>query len=500
MSTAAELELAIRARVPLIAVVTPEEARAEERLFRPLAAKWREGRLLIWSATTGFNAVSSDPEAEPEHYPAPDPHSALDLIAGYEEPALFVLRDFHHYLENAALLRKLRDLARELPATGKQLVFLSPRFRVPDDLEQEIEVFDYPPPGLDELGELLGSLEADFAAQGEQAVALSPAGRERLLKAALGLTLAEAEIVLAKALVRDGVLTDAAVDLVLSEKKQIVRRGGLLEYYEAEAELEDVGGLKSLKTWLRRRVSAFTEDAREYGLPVPRGILLLGVQGCGKSLVAKATSREWKMPLLRLDVGRLFGKYIGESEAAVRRAIATAEAVAPSILWIDEIEKGFAGATHDAHDTGVSARVLGTFLTWMQEKRKAVFVVATANQVRTLPPELLRKGRFDELFFVDLPSPEERAEIFRVHLQRRRRDPAAFDLAELAERTEGFTGAEIEQIVHEALFAAYHEDRRPLRQEDLLAAAAHVIPLSVTMKESLTAMRNWAATRARRAS
>lgn len=497
MTTYEELELAIRARVPLIALVTPEEARAEERLLRPLADRWREGRLLVWSTTEGFRAPSPEPGEGGVRYSAPDPLSALDVVGTYEEPALFVLKDFHHYVDSTATLRKLRDLYPVLGGAGKHILFLGPRFRVPDDLEKEIEVIDYPPPGLDELGELLGSLTECL---GEETVQLTSPGREALLKGLLGLTLNEAESVLAKAVIRDDALTDAAVDLVLGEKRQIVRRGGPLEFYEAEEDLEDVGGLASLKEWLHRRHDAFSEEARRFGLPVPKGILLLGVQGCGKSLVAKAVSRAWKMPLLRLDVGRVFGKYIGESEAAIRRVAQTAEAVAPAILWIDEIEKGFAGATSEAHDTGVSARVLGTFLTWLQEKRKPVFVFATANQIRNLPPELLRKGRFDELFFVDVPTPEERAEVFAVHLRKRDRDPADFDLTALAERTESYTGAEIEQVVNEALYSAFADRRRPLAQADLERAAGEVIPIAVTMKESITAMRHWASTRARRAS
>jgi AAA+ superfamily predicted ATPase len=498
VTTYEELELAIRARLPLIAVVTPEEARAEERLLKPLAAAWREGRLFAWSLTQGYSTLG-EPEGGGVTSPAPDPLTALDVIAGYEEPALFVLKDFHHHVESAAVLRKLRDLSLGLPSTGKHVIFLGPRFRVPEDLEKEVQVIDYPPPGLEELDELLTSLE-EWLREGKGEVQLSGEGRSKLLSAALGLTVFEAESVLAKAVLRDGGLTDAAVELVLSEKKQIVRRGGLLEFYEAQEALDDIGGLGRLKGWLARRQEAFSEEAREFGLPAPKGILVLGVQGCGKSLLAKAVSREWRMPLLRLDVGRVFGKFIGESEAAIRQAIRTAEAVAPCILWIDEIEKGFAGATADANDTGVGARVLGTFLTWMQEKRHPVFVFATANQIRTLPPELLRKGRFDELFFVDLPTPDERAEIFGVHLRKRRRDPAAFDLAALAERTEGYTGAEIEQIVNEGLYAAFGEGRRAVTQDDLLHAAGEVVPLSVTMKEALAAMRHWASARARRAS
>jgi AAA+ superfamily predicted ATPase len=497
VTTYQELELAIRARVPLIALVTPEELRAEERLLRPLAQEWREGRLFAWTTTSGYRHLGGVSD-ETENIPAPDPMTALEVVAAYDEPALFVLKDFHHYLDNAALQRKLRDLVLALPPTGKHVIFLGPRFRIPEDLEKEIQVIDYPPPGLDELSELIASLERDL---GEEGVTdrLTAEGRERLLKAALGLTLGEAETVIAKALVRDGALTDDGVDLILAEKKQVVRRSGLLEFYESQEALEDVGGLETLKGWLRRRHAAFSEDAREYGLPVPKGILLLGVQGCGKSLVAKAISREWKMPLLRLDLGRVFGKYIGESEAAIRRVAQTAEAVAPAILWIDEIEKGFAGASSEAHDTGVSARVLGSFLTWMQEKRKPVFVFATANQIRNLPPELLRKGRFDELFFVDLPNAAERAEIFAVHLRKRRRSPDRFDLSGLASCTENYTGAEIEQVVNEGLYRAYADGRRELEQPDLEAAAAEVIPIAVTMKEAIAAMRHWAATRARKA-
>ncbi|MBM3459220.1 MAG: AAA family ATPase [Armatimonadetes bacterium] len=433
-------------------------------------------------------------DPEPLRIPAPDPLSALEVAAGFGEPALFVLKDFHHHLESPAVLRRLRDLAAALPATGKHLIFLGPRFRTPEDLEKEVVVLDLPPPGVDELGALL-----------EQVLALQPSSRlsphdqEALLRSALGLTLGEVESILARAVVRDGAITARAVELVLAEKRQIVRRHGLVEFLESRDGLEQVGGLATLKAWLQRREAAFSEAARAFGLPVPKGMLLLGVQGCGKSLVARAVSRAWAMPLLRLDLGRVFGKFIGESEAAIRRAIQTAEAVSPCILWLDELEKGFAGAAGDAHDAGVSARVLGTFLTWMQEKEKPVFVVATANQIRSLPPELLRKGRFDELFFIDLPEPAEREAILAVHLRKRGRDPSQFDCRELAARTDGFTGAELEQVVLEALSVAFAERARAVTQRDLLRAAEEIIPISVTMKESITAMRNWATVRTRKA-
>jgi AAA+ superfamily predicted ATPase len=489
-------ELAVRARVPLIALITPEERRAEALIIRPVAEAWRDGRVYSWSITQGYAA--SDDE-EDRDMAAPDPLAALEVVARHPEPALFVLKDFHRHLDSTPVVRRLRELAMELLGTGKHVVLLTPLLRPPEELEREITLIDLAPPDLDELGALLDGVEEGLGDEAYR-IELTPAGRERLLRAALGLTAAEAESVFARALVNDGRLTDDDLSVVLAEKKQAVRRSGILEFYEAEEGMEQVGGLDVLKAWLMKRYQGFSEDARAYGLSEPRGALLLGVQGCGKSLVAKAVSQAWKMPLLRLDVGRVFGRYIGESEAGIRTAIRTAEAVAPSILWIDEIDKGFAGSMGDSHDTGVSARVLGTFLTWLQEKKKPVFVLATANSIRNLPPELLRKGRFDELFFIDLPAPAEREAIFRVHLIRRRRDPALFDLAGLAAAAAGCTGAEIEQAINEALHDAYADGRREPTTADLYVSLREIVPIAVTMKESIQAMRRWAENRARRAS
>jgi AAA+ superfamily predicted ATPase len=488
------LELAVRARAPFVALVSHEEARVERRLIAPLAERWYDGRCFFWSATRGYVPLRESEDAD--ELSAPDPATALEVVSYYPEPALFVLKDFHPYLDNPTILRKLRDLAGEMPAAGKQVLFLSPQFRVPEELDRDVELIDVPPPGLAELDELL----TEAIAAGPVRVTLTPEGRERLLQAALGLTATEARTVFAKAIVSDGVLEDDDLRFVLAEKKQAVRRSGILEFYEAAEGMEAVGGLELLKSWLAKRRLAFSADARRYGLTEPRGVLLLGVQGCGKSLVAKAVSQAWQMPLLRLDLGRVFGKYIGESEAGIRTAIRTAEAVAPAILWLDELEKGFAGATLEAHDTGVSARVLGTFLTWMQERRKPVFVLATANNVRHLPPELLRKGRFDDLFFVDLPTAAERRSILDVHLRKRRRDPGCFDRERLVAASIGYTGAEIEGAIQDALYDAYADGRREVTTEDILATLAGTISIAVTMREPIEAMRRWAATRARRAS
>jgi SpoVK/Ycf46/Vps4 family AAA+-type ATPase len=286
------------------------------------------------------------------------------------------------------------------------------------------------------------------------------------------------------------------VSIVFSEKQQIIRKSGLLEYYESHELLEHVAGLENLKQWLVKRGLAFSDRAAEFGLPAPRGLLLLGVQGCGKSLCAKAASSLWKLPLLRLDIGRMFGSLVGSSEENMRRAIQTAESVAPGVLWVDEIDKAFSGAGGAAGDGGASARVFGTFLTWLSEKTSPVFVIATANDIRNLPPELLRKGRLDEIFFVDLPNEAERQEVFRIHLERRGRDPQKFDLAELSRRSEGFSGAEIEEAIVSGLFDAFSRGT-DLDQLTIISCLAETVPLSKTMNEELGRLRAWAQGRAR---
>ena len=295
-------------------------------------------------------------------------------------------------------------------------------------------------------------------------------------------------------------LSGEDVNEVFAEKQQIIRKSGLLEYYAASEDFSNVGGLAVLKDWLNKRAVAFTDEARAFGLPAPKGILLLGVQGCGKSLCAKAVSRLWQLPLLRFDMGRMFGSFIGSSEENVRRAIAVAESVAPAILWVDEIDKAFAGSqSSGATDGGTTARVFGTFLTWLSEKNAPVFVVATANDVSQLPPELLRKGRLDEIFYVDLPSEEERGEIFRIHLAKRGRDPKNFDLPALAAASRDFSGAEIEEAIISALYDAFYS-RQELTTEHVLTALAQTVPLAKTMDEKISHLRHWAEGRARHAS
>jgi SpoVK/Ycf46/Vps4 family AAA+-type ATPase len=347
---------------------------------------------------------------------------------------------------------------------------------------------------------LLDKIIEDIKQFKQVKIDLDEAGRERLLQAALGLTLGEAENVFAKIIVKDARLSGDDVNEVFAEKQQIIRKSGLLEYYTAEETFSNVGGLAVLKDWLQKRVVAFTDEARAFGLPAPKGILMLGVQGCGKSLSAKAVSSLWQLPLLRFDMGRMFGSLVGSSEENVRRAIAVAESVAPAILWVDEIDKAFAGSQGSGvSDGGTTARVFGTFLTWLSEKTAPVFVVATANDISQLPPELLRKGRLDEIFFVDLPIGVERKEIFTIHIAKRGRDPARFDLESLVTCSESFSGAEIEQAIISALYDAFYAQQE-LTTEHIDQALRQTVPLSKTMAEQINRLRSWAEGRARNAS
>jgi SpoVK/Ycf46/Vps4 family AAA+-type ATPase len=367
-------------------------------------------------------------------------------------------------------------------------------------LEKEITVLNFPLPGSEDLAQLLDKIIEDLKEFKQVSITLDEVARERLLQAALGLTLGEAENVFAKIIVKDGRLSGEHINEVFAEKQQIIRKSGLLEYYATSESFAEVGGLAVLKDWLNKRGLAFSPEARAFGLPAPKGVLLLGVQGCGKSLCAKAVSTQWQLPLLRFDMGRMFNSFIGSSEENVRRAISVAESVAPAILWVDEIDKAFAGsAGSGASDGGTTARVFGTFLTWLSEKQAPVFVAATANDISQLPPELLRKGRLDEIFFVDLPALAERTEVFHIHLQKRGRDPAEFDIDALARASHDFSGAEIQEAINSALYDAFYA-REQLATEHVRTALEQTVPLAKTMAEQITCLRAWAEGRARNAS
>ena len=485
-----ELETLIRARYPIIYVVSWEEKRVEEALRA--ITKARGKKMYQWTVTQGMvlNPLNRDEATR-------DPLAALDFIMESRDQAVFLLKDFHPFLTDTSLVRRLRDLTVALKTSYKTIVLLSPLLKLPPELEKEITVVDYALPSEEDLGLLLDSIIQSVKANPQVQTELTTAEREQLLKAALGLTATEAENVFAKSLVERRKFD---VDVILSEKEQIIRKSAILEYYRTSDAFADVGGLDLLKDWMDKRTVAFTEKAREYGLPSPKGILILGVQGCGKSLSAKAIASLWKLPLLRMDVGKIFGGIVGQSEENIRKAIRVAESTAPNIVWIDELEKGFSGTQSSGiSDGGTTARVFGTFLAWLQDKTAPCFVVATANDVSALPPELLRKGRFDEIFFVDLPDTPEREEIFAIHLKKRQRDPAKFDLPALAKATPGYSGAEIEQAVISAMYDAFNLDR-DITTEDILAVARQSVPLSLTMKEKIDILRFWAETRARPAS
>ena len=489
-----ELEFLIRARYGLIYVVSSEEERVE-RVIQTIGNA-RNRKVLAWSITEGFQSLDGSVPVQDIR----DPLRALDFIAKYEGHLICVLRDYHPYLKDPSVVRRLRDLHRVFKDSNyaQHVVLLSPLLKAPQELEKELAVIDFDLPDREEIDQIVEKVSKSVPDSIPLSVLDNPATREAVVEAALGLTAEEAESVFAKSLVKT---RDFDIDTILSEKKGIIRKSGILEFYRTEEQFSDVGGLDVLKGWLAKRKAAFYRDARDFGLPAPKGLLLAGVPGCGKSLTAKAIGAVWKMPLLRLDVGKVMGSLVGSSEENMRRAIKTAEAVAPSILWLDELEKGFSGtASSGQTDGGTTSRVFGTFITWLQEKQSSVFVVATANNVHALPPELLRKGRFDEIFFVDLPSPQEREDIFRIHLEKKRRDVQGFDLKALTDASQGFSGSEIEQAVISALYDCYEASRAELTTERLVRSVREIIPLSYTMKEQIDGMRQWSRSRARRAS
>jgi len=501
MNFQVEIETLIRARYPILYIISSEEMRVQQLVLE--VAKKRQKKVFEWSYSTGIVPAGTSIQSQKLRNPATkEPLAALDQVIEQVEPAIFIFKDFHPFLTkgNYAVTRKLKEIALHLKNSFKTILLISPVLEIPTELEKEITVLNHPLPAREDLSELLDRIITDVSQFKQVKIDLDDAGRERLLQAALGLTLGEAENVFAKIIVKEERLSGDDVSEVFAEKQQIIRKSGLLEYCATNESFANVGGLRVLKEWLTKRAVAFSSEARAFGLPPPKGILMLGVQGCGKSLSAKAVSNLWQLPLLRFDMGRMFGSFVGSSEENVRRAISVAESVAPAILWVDEIDKAFAGSqSSGATDGGTTARVFGTFVTWLSEKTAPVFVVATANDISQLPPELLRKGRLDEIFFVDLPSREERQEIFRIHLNKRSRDATQFDLAALAEASSNFSGAEIEEAINSALYDAF-DVHGELTTQHVLNALAQTVPLARTMDEQIGQLRRWAEGRARNAS
>jgi len=485
-----ELNILIQAQYPLIYLVTSEEDRAERTIANIAQMKQHQKRVFIWTVTHGIIEYGQ-PRHVTQHNTVSS-EAAIEWVIRQRDPGIFIFKDLHPFLDSPVTTRWLRDAIASFKGMQKVIILMSPVQHIPIELEKELVVLDYALPDLAELNQVL-------SAQLEQTRTrkTTTETREKLLKSALGLTRDEAEKVYRKAYVKTNRLSETEVDIILSEKKQLIRRNGILEFIEEDETIDSVGGLEELKRWLHQRSNAFTERAREYGLPQPKGMLILGVPGCGKSLIAKTTARLWGLPLLRLDIGRVYDSAVGRSEANLRNALKTAESISPTILLIDELDKAFAGSAGSADsDGGTSSRIFGTFLTWMQEKTSPVFVMATANRVERLPGEFLRKGRFDEIFFVDLPNQEERKEIFKIHLSKRRREITRFDLEQLGKVSDGFSGAEIEQALVAAMYDAFAQDRE-FTQLDIIAAIKATQPLSRTMTEQVTALRDWARQRAR---
>src|ERR1043166_357908 len=474
----------LRAGYAGLYLVSPEEQRVEAEI--KAAAQKIQFNLHCWSATVGIVDTTNQ-----RTQAAPDPLEALGVFQDLPEKTILLLRDFHLFLEdpNPVLVRQLKDVLCVAKTKSKTLIMVGCRLCLPAELERELTVIEFGLPDKAALGIVL-----DGIVKSAGLPSLPEAERDRALDAAMGLTTIEAENALALSVVEANAIAPA---IVAREKAQGVKKSGLLEIIEPAETLEDIGGLEILKSWLLKRKDAFGQRAKDYGLPTPKGLLILGIPGTGKSLTAKVTARVFGIPLLRLDAGRLFASLVGQSEGNLRSAIQTAEAIAPCVLWIDEIEKAFSGVKGSGGtDGGTSARVFGSFISWLQEKYAPVFVVATANDVSQLPPELLRKGRFDEIFYVDLPTQSEREAIWTIQIEKYGRDAKQFDCAQLARATEGLTGSEIEAAFAESLYQAFDAGKEPT---DLTIAQVltEFVPLSKLMGEQVSLLRQWARGRAR---
>lgn len=481
------LEVLIRASYPLIYIYSFEEGRVTEAVQK-IAARLSEDRgqqrqLYRWSASRGLRD-DADQVVSPDSFG--DPTAALAHVIANPEDSIYLFYDPHRHL-TPVTTRLVRDAARAVRMTRKSVLFLAPSFQIPDELQKEMSLLVFSPPDRDELEPLVDRMAEEVKAVGLP-VELTASDRLALARAAAGLTRKEAELALRKAATQNSGLRAGCEKLVVEEKTQIIRKTGILEYYPTSESFADVGGLEGLKAWFNLRTPVFSGAARYAGLQQPKGVLLVGVPGCGKSLSARSLAGMWGVPLLRLDVGRIFGSLVGESESNLRLALQTAEAVSPCILWIDEVEKGFAGVRSGG---GVTERVFGTFLQWLQDKKSPVFVVATANDISALPPEFLRQGRFDDIFFVDLPDQKQRADILRIHLARRGRQAETFDLPTLAEASAGFSGAELEQAMLEGFFRAFEADRE-VETTDIAQAIQNTFPLSRTRVQEIAALQLWA--------
>lgn len=494
----------LKAFYPVLYLTSFEYDRTKQKIegiINVLRSEGKDVRIFNWNCVDGLRGLNGDkpqPVINKDGEEIVEPEEVLKYILNDKDVSkdVFVLEDFNNYIEEENVKYYIRSIAERARHTNTHVIILSAVYKLPVELEKYVTVLNIPLPDRFDMEKTLGVVERQCK------INLSMEMRNRMVDAALGMTSMEADLAFCLAAVKDD-LGHNAPYTVSSEKEQIIKKSGILDYFPKNENLKDVGGMEILKDWLFKRQKAYEKKARDFGLQEPKGLLLLGVPGCGKSLTAKSIASFWNMPLLRLDIGKVYQGLVGSSEDNIRKAIATAEAVAPCVLWIDEIEKGLNGVqSSGSTDGGVTSRIFSTILTWMQEKTSPVFVVATANNINLLPPELLRKGRFDEIFFVDLPTAKERENIFSIHLQKKGQDPSQYPMGILGKKTEGFNGAEIEECIKEAMFAAYvqNPDEPKLEAAHIVEAIEKTVPLSTTMKEQITNLREWAKTRAKNAS
>ncbi|HKQ31588.1 MAG TPA: AAA family ATPase [Thermodesulfobacteriota bacterium] len=480
------IENFVKAGYPILYLVSGEEERVENTL--KTIGKNIHGdsaRFSVWSCTEGFREGAENLV------------KALDRVMTEQVKGFYVFKDVNYFLDDPRLVRKLKDAYQKLRKSSNTIVILSNTLSVPIELEKEVAVIDIDLPDRSETGKIFDFVIKSYTPENVQR-SMKPYFREAAINALQGLGALEMELALRRTFVGRDELGEDAVDALLEEKAQLVRKSGTLDFVRSRVNIDKVGGLENIKEWLEVRRLAFSSEAKEFGLDTPKGILLMGISGCGKSLCAKAIATAWNLPLLRLDLNQVYSEAFGSPEEAFRKAIKTVEASAPCVLWIDEIEAGITRSGEKSGDSPTS-RIFGYFLTWMQEKAYPVFVTATANQIDLLPPEILRKGRFDEIFFITLPNLKERKEIFRIHLQNRGKNPESFNLDSLAKNTEGLSGAEIEQAVISALFESYSKGKE-LDDRELIIAASSIVPLSTTMREEISKLERWASNRAVKAS
>ena len=481
MTFSKELNLLLKARYPVLYISTFEEDRVEYTIRKAIKSTSNKA-IYTWDFVEGYKTNPNNPR-----FASKNPLQALELVEKLtaDTPAIFILKDFNKFLTDISISRKLRNLVRILKTQPKSLIIVATELEIPKELSDLITVLDFTLPNSTEIkNELLRLFESLNKT-------VEPDFLEVLIRACQGLSIEKIRRALSKSIAQYGTINEATINLVLVEKRQIISQTEILEFQGTTSQFTDIGGLETLKKWLATRKESFSEKAKLYGLPAPRGLLLAGIQGTGKSLTAKAIANEWQLPLLRLDIGRLFWGIVGESESRVRQMIQLSEALAPCVLWIDEIDKAFSEQTKGG-DSGTTNRVLGTFITWLSEKRSQVFIVATANNFSVLPLEIIRKGRFDEIFFVGLPILNERQQIFNVFLNRLRPNQLGdFDLALLAKKSEGFSGAEIEQAIVEGMLIAFNE-KREFNTADIVGGLKQIIPLSQIEPERTKQLQDWA--------